>query len=284
EGQDGKSSILKVLKRVLGAAAIATDWPANPNNFFTVRFEGKRLALVDEEPGGSCVRTDLWKRVTGSDTITIEPKGKQAYEIRNNLLIIVASNNRPATKAQKADRRRLVVCELETYTGPLNAAFEDRLQEEFSDFISLCQLLWKKFKGPSGLVPVDDEETLRNLEEINAEVSEIMAEHFEIFDADKIKSLLKDPNCVNKNIPHTLLAVINRVCASEKITRSAARDYLVGVLGLPAQVVSYSRVNKPRAVFGIVPRPNTRRKYCIPERSFDLLPACRPVTLVQSTD
>jgi hypothetical protein len=284
EGQDGKSSILKVLKRVLGAAAIATDWPANPNNFFTVRFEGRRVALVDEEPGGSCVRTDLWKRVTGSDTITIEPKGKQAYEIRNNLLIIVASNNRPATKAQKADRRRLVVCELETYNGPLNSTFEDRLLDEFPDFISLCQLLWKKFKEPSGLVPVDDDETLKNLEEINAEVSETINEHFEVFDADKIKSLLKDPNCVNKRIPHTLLAEINRVCATEKITRSAARDYLVGVLGLPAQVVSYSKANKPRAVFGIVPRPNTRRKYCIPERSFDLLPACRPVTLVHSAE
>ncbi|MDQ3234900.1 MAG: hypothetical protein M3Q07_24095, partial [Pseudobdellovibrionaceae bacterium] len=170
------------------------------------------------------------------------------------------------------------------YTGPLNAAFEDRLLEEFPDFISLCQLLWKKFKGTSGLVPVDDEETLRNLEEINAEVSEIIMEHFELFDADKIKALLKDPACVNKRIPHTLLSEIHRVCAAEKISRSAVRDYLVGILGLPAQTVSYSKVNKPRAVFGIVPRQSTRRKHCLPERSFDLLPACRPISLVRSAD
>ncbi len=284
EGQDGKSSILAVLKRVLGAAAIATDWPANPNNFFTVRFEGRRVALVDEEPGGSCVRTDLWKRVTGSNTITIEPKGKQAYEIRNNLLIIVGSNNRPSVQARKADLRRLVVCELETYHGTPDAGFENRLVEEFSDFISLCQLLWRKFKGTSGLVPVDDEATRRNLEEINAEVSELLLEHFEIFDADRIKALLKDPACVNRNIQHTLATEINRVCDGEKIPRPAARNYLVGVLGLPTQVVSYSRVSKPRAMFGIVAKEKTRRKYCIPERSFDLFPACRSLTMVRSAE
>jgi hypothetical protein len=273
EGQDGKSTILKVLKRVFGASAIATEWPAGPNNFFTSRFEGRRLVLVDEEPGGTCVRTDLWKRLTGADTITIEPKGKQAYEIRNNLLIIVGSNFRPSTRARKADLRRLIICDLQTYHGTPDASFEDRLLCEFELFISVCLTLWHKFKGKSELAPVDQHMTRKNLDEISAELAEFLGDAFEFHDPERIKLALKDEHIPKKSIAHVPVSELMKICSTERIPYSEVKDHLSGVFGIPPQLIAYSRFEKKRVIFGIVPKPHIRNKFSLSEMTFRHLQA-----------
>lgn len=273
DGQDGKSSILKVLKKVFGGAALVTDWPSHPNNFYTSRFEGRRLLLVDEEPGGICVRSDLWKRITGSDTISIEPKGKQPYEIRNNLLIIVGSNFRPSTKAKKADLRRLIICDVKTFDGIPFARFDEHLLEEFSDFMSLCQILWDRFKGISDLAPVDVEVTRQNLEEVNGKISEFIFENFEIMNIGNIKKALVQDSFAKKEIPHTPNRELEKACKAECIDFGSFRDYLIGFLNLIPSQVSYSKMDNPRVLFGLVMKPTLRKKLGLLERSFELWPA-----------
>jgi hypothetical protein len=276
DGQDGKSTVLKVLKKVLGGAALMTDWPSQPNNFYTARFEGKRVLLIDEEPEGTCVRTDLWRRITGADTITIEPKGKQAYEVSNNLLIVVGSNYRPSIRARKADLRRLIICDVKTFDGIPYARLYEHLLDEFSDFISLCQVLWMKFKGISDLAPVDEEVTRKNIEEVHAKVSEFIFENFEIMNIERIKKALSCQDYPNNGIPHTPNRELEKACKYGIVDYESVRQYLIGVLRLIPGQVSYSKMDKPRLLYGIVAKEGLRKKVGLEERSFERWPSFSP--------
>jgi hypothetical protein len=276
DGQDGKSTILKVLKKVLGGAALMTDWPHSPNNFYTARFEGKRVLLIDEEPEGTCVRTDLWRRITGADTITIEPKGKQAYEISNNLLIVVGSNYRPSIRARKADLRRLIICDVKSFEGIPYARLDEHLLEEFSNFISLCQVLWTKFKGISNLAPVDEAVTKKNIEEVHAKVSEFIFENFAIMNVERVAKALNCPDFPNNGIPHTPNRELEKACKYGNVDYEAVRQYLIGVLRLIPGQVSYSKMDKPRLLYGIVANKGLREKLGLETRSFDRWPSFAP--------
>lgn len=278
EGQDGKSTILKVLKKVLGGAALMTDWPHYPNNFYTARFEGKRVLLVDEEPEGTCVRTDLWRRTTGSDTITIEPKGKQAYEISNNMLIVVGSNYRPSTRTRKADMRRLIICDVKSFQGIPYARVDEHLLEEFSNFISLCQALWVKFKGISNLAPVDEAATKNNVEEVHAKVSEFIFANFELMNIGRVAKALNCPEFPNNGIPHTLNRELEKACKHGNVEYEAVRQYMIEILRLIPGQVSYSKMDKPRLLYGIVANKGLREKLGLETRSFERWPTFSPDT------
>jgi hypothetical protein len=272
DGQDGKSSILKVLKKIFGSTAIATDWQDRPNNFFTSRLESRRLLLVDEEPDGTCVQSDLWRRLTGADTIMIEPKGQHAYEIENNMLIIVGSNNRPSTKARKSDLRRLIISELTSFDRPKDAKFDDLLLEEIGPFLSLCQRLWREFKGKAELAPVDDEMTRTNLDEVYAPIADFVRSNFNIFASERIDAALGDPTTSKKGIPHTTLAELCQICKAEKIMYLSVMEYLKGMLRLKQIYISFSKHEKRRVIFGIVANSRTRMKHGLDSREFDQLP------------
>ncbi len=271
KGNDGKSTMIQVLQNLFGSAAMKSEWPDNPNNFYTSRMESRRLLLLDDQEHGKVVRSGLWKTITGSDTITIEHKGQSPYVVPNLLLLISASNSRPEGSADRADTRRLVLCECESF--PRESVVKDfhkTLLQYADPFFSLCWELWQAHKGAKGIVPVDQEITKQNTMESYAAEDDFVSANFEFFDAERIKANLAGGQA-KKLTPHTRNEDLRRLCDKARVSFKRVADYLINVRGYPAQLISFSKEEKHRVIFGVVAKPEARSLVGIPEQEFTLL-------------
>ncbi|MFO0453831.1 MAG: DUF5906 domain-containing protein [Pseudomonadota bacterium] len=272
KGNDGKSTIIQVLQSLFGPAAMKSEWPDNPNNFYTSRMESRRLLLLDDQEHGKVVRSGLWKTITGSDTITIEHKGQSPYVVPNQLLLVSASNSRPEGSADRADTRRLVLCECTTF--PRNKVVKDyytTLLAYTDPFFSLCWELWQTHKGSKGIVPVDQEITRHNTLEAFAAEEDFVAANFAIFDLERITAGLGGV-CAKKQVPHTKNEDLRKLAEKARVSFKRVVDYLVNVRGFPAQLISYAKDEKHRVIFGVVPKPDARAFAGIQEQEFLPLP------------
>jgi phage/plasmid-associated DNA primase len=99
-----KSTLLRILRTAAGGY-IGTMDPAGlasrgadgqgGSNTLTPELEalvGRRGVVVDELPDGWRPSVDLLKRLTGSDTLTINPKHRQPYEVRMTASLVIATN------------------------------------------------------------------------------------------------------------------------------------------------------------------------------------------------
>ncbi len=267
-GNDGKSTVLSVLQSLFGSAALTTDWPDNPNNFFTSRMEGKRLMLLDDQEHDRIVRSGLFKTVTGSKSILIEHKGQAPYLIDNRILVVAASNHRPRIKAESHDTRRLVLCEIKSHSDSI-ANYEAQLLLYGDQFFSVCWRLWQAHKGNRNLVPVDKSVIDENLKEVYSEAQDFLAEHFEFFDETKIKARLSGGG-LKRKVQHVTNSELRSVCIKERISYGEVRDYCINVLRFPCDRVSVSKNDKQRVIFGITPKARTRLRFGLEERDYDI--------------
>lgn len=273
KGNDGKSTIIQVLQALFGPAAMKSEWPDNPNNFYTSRMESRRLLLLDDQEHGKVVRSGLWKTITGSDTITIEHKGQSPYVVPNELLLVSASNSRPEGSADRADTRRLVLCECTTF--PRDKVVKDYYKTllQYSDpFFSLCWQLWNAHKGSKGFVPVDHEVTRHNTLEAYAAEEDFVAANFATFDLEQIAAGF-EAGCAKKQIPHTKNEDLRKLAEKARVSFKRVVEYLVNVCGFPAQLISYAKDEKHRVIFGVVPKPEARAFAGVSEQEFAPLPA-----------
>ncbi len=276
KGNDGKSTIIQVLQNLFGPAAMKSEWPDNPNNFYTSRMESRRLLLLDDQEHGKVVRSGLWKTITGSDTITIEHKGQSPYVVPNLLLLVSASNSRPEGSADSADTRRLVLCECESFSrDKVVKDFHKTLLQYADPFFSLCWDLWQTHKGTKGIVPVDQEITRHNTLEAFATEEDFVAANFQLFDLERVKAGLAGADA-KKLIPHTKNEDLRKLADKARVSFKRVVDYLVHVRGYPAQLISYAKDEKYRVVFGVVPKPESRAFAGIQEQEFSQLPAVTP--------
>lgn len=92
----GKSVVLNLLKRIVGA-----DWCSSlsftqmGNEFALTQLMGKRLNLSGEVSGASNKRLDIFKSLTGNDSITACFKGKDHFQFVNEALLVFACNDFP---------------------------------------------------------------------------------------------------------------------------------------------------------------------------------------------
>lgn len=270
KGNDGKSTIIEVLDTLFGQAAMKTEWPDNPNQFFTSQMESRRLLLLDDQKHGHVVRSGLWKSVTGSKTLTIEHKGQSPYVVPNELLVVSASNHRPESSGDRADTRRLIFCECQTHNKVIED-FHKILLQDANPFFSLCWQLWQIHRGQKGTVPVDAAVTRSNTMESFREEADFVAANFELFEMDRIQAAFKS-SLPKKMVPHTRNSDLRLICDRFKINFKRLSDYLVQVLGYPPELVSYSKMDKQRVIFGIVPKPFLRQRAGLDIQDFAPLP------------
>lgn len=112
EGNDGKSTLIKMLEVLLGKQGVTY---MNSDNFAdshsTTALEGARLLVFSDENSASFMSRGRFKAISGDDTLTINPKGLPRRNIALNCKILVASNYPPYVQGGRADLRRIVpVC------------------------------------------------------------------------------------------------------------------------------------------------------------------------------
>jgi P4 family phage/plasmid primase-like protien len=104
-GANGKSTLIDIMQRVLGDDK-CTTYPASillpdvmAKNSGTTpeldRFLGKYCAFGIEVEEGKRFSSGVVKQLTGGDTITVNPKYKEAYEMRPTWQLVLAVNDMP---------------------------------------------------------------------------------------------------------------------------------------------------------------------------------------------
>ena len=96
----GKSVLLNVLKHIIGDMwSSSVSFTQMSNEFAVTQLLGKRINLSPEVSGASNKRLDIFKSLTGNDTITACFKGKDHFQFVNEALLVFACNNFPSVQA-----------------------------------------------------------------------------------------------------------------------------------------------------------------------------------------
>ena len=99
EGANGKSTLLELLRRFLGAENISTTplQALMENRFATAQLHGKLANICADLTDKPLTKTGLFKLLTGNDPITAEQKFKQPFTFVNHAKLTFSANKVPET-------------------------------------------------------------------------------------------------------------------------------------------------------------------------------------------
>lgn len=96
----GKTIMLNLLKGMMGEELCASlSFAQMSSEFAITQLLGKRLNLSGEVSGASNKRLDIFKSLTGNDTLTACFKGKDHFQFKNECLMVFACNSFPPIQA-----------------------------------------------------------------------------------------------------------------------------------------------------------------------------------------
>ncbi len=115
DGNNGKSTLLEVLRALLGDASTSSlSLNELDQRFKRALLRGKLANISDEAPTGKEISSDVFKNLVGGGIITAEEKNKPPFQFQNTAKIITAANKPPVLREQThALHRRLVVIPFE---------------------------------------------------------------------------------------------------------------------------------------------------------------------------
>ena len=99
EGANGKSTLLELLRKFLGAENVATVplQTLMENRFATSQLYGKLANLCADLTDKPLAKTGIFKMLTGNDAITAEQKFKQPFTFVNHAKLTFSTNKVPET-------------------------------------------------------------------------------------------------------------------------------------------------------------------------------------------
>jgi len=99
EGANGKSTLLELLRRFLGAENVATVplQTLMENRFATSQLYGKLANICADLTDKPLTKTGIFKMLTGNDAITAEQKFKQPFTFVNHAKLTFSANKVPET-------------------------------------------------------------------------------------------------------------------------------------------------------------------------------------------
>lgn len=161
QGGNGKSTLAKVISRVLGPFMRFEQVPAKDDKFWSYGLIGKRLVVLDDCNNYGFVKTGLFKSLTGSSRVRVEQKGKDSYDADLHCKFLFTSNEMPMVSTEIADQRRLIFSTaINRQSFPYDADFEAGLIDELPQFISNCMLEFSAACGDGRPIPSDQREAL----------------------------------------------------------------------------------------------------------------------------
>ena len=144
KGNEGKGSLNRFLQRVFGPAYCSKQPNESGDKFWTHELLGKRLVVFPDCNDQKFVTSGLFKSMTGGDPVAVEAKGEMSYTTRLNAKYLVLSNEKPQISSEKADKRRIIYCEIAPREDLIDLNFEARLWDEGGAFLGKC---WSLYQG-----------------------------------------------------------------------------------------------------------------------------------------
>jgi hypothetical protein len=139
-GEDGKSTVLRVLFKIFGisAAALNQDQLRNPSRFLCANFFGKRLVTYSDCKSPEFVQHETFRNLTGEDPVPVEFKGMQTMNVVLRLKLAVASNYPPKPTKMEADMSRIILIHVSESKTKADSMWESRLHDEMGSFLYDC--------------------------------------------------------------------------------------------------------------------------------------------------
>ena len=99
EGENGKSTLLEVLRAMLGKENTSSLSLGDLNERFRkVNLLNKYANICEESPCGRSIEAEVFKNLTAEGRVTVERKHKPAFEFNNKAKLIFATNEVPIIK------------------------------------------------------------------------------------------------------------------------------------------------------------------------------------------
>lgn len=180
EGGDGKGTLMSYLIDFLGTQAAIVQPDDFDSRFGAASFAHLRLAVVDEFSR----KFDLWsskvKTLTGMGTIGVEKKGKDKFHVRNRLVMVFLSNDKPKFQNVSSQQRRFRYIESLPRKGMPKQDRDElkaELDREFQGFLQYaCSLYVTKYNRR---IPETNADSLEELAEARIEpVLNFIISHF----------------------------------------------------------------------------------------------------------
>jgi len=183
-GQNGKSSLLRFLGRLLGPASAAKVTPSKEDKFWTHGLLGKRLVQFPDCSDGRYPSSQFFKMLSGNDAVPVEEKGKMAVNAQLNCKFIFASNDKPEISGQKSDLRRAIFCEVDPIATNPDPKYDTNLWAEAPYIAGTCVTTYDRLCGIKGNIPIPvDEADIKLLADENACEWELLFNEF--FEVEK---------------------------------------------------------------------------------------------------
>ena len=141
EGRNGKGSFLKILTNLIGLQNVcSTDFDTLINRPFEAAKLYKKLVCVMGEINSSIFKkTSLFKKLTGSDMIGYEFKGKDGFDDYNYAKLIIATNKLPeSTDKTVGFFSRWVIIDFPNIFKEKPDLLESIPEEEYSNLARKC--------------------------------------------------------------------------------------------------------------------------------------------------
>lgn len=142
-GGDGKGAVLRVLRRIFGTAYRAEEVPqGRGDKFWSYWLQGMRVVAFGDTNDAGFAAGGFFKSLTGGDSVRMEVKGGASFCAELGCMFVFASNERPDLSSERADLRRIILCDFAPITGDPDDAYEERLWEEVPAFVERCMSLY----------------------------------------------------------------------------------------------------------------------------------------------
>lgn len=180
EGNDGKSTVLRVLSHFMGTKHTMTVGIGSyDSDFFFGQCFGKRLAVYSDCKNLQVLRKERIKSVLGKDVVSINNKYEKAFSAQVYCKLLVGSNWMPQINYNDAsERTRLLLTQMDKYAdvdGSLD--FESGLTEEMGAFLYECKASYQ-IQCPKGMNLKVPEEMQRTIKTMCNAMDSILLEQF----------------------------------------------------------------------------------------------------------
>lgn len=183
-GQNGKSALSRFLKQAFGRAYSAQQPPSRGDKFWTSGLLGKRIIVFPDCNENTFICGSQFKSLTGGDPVRVELKGGGIFTTDLDCKFLFLSNERPKINSEKADLRRLMLCEMEEIKVKPDPQYNKKMWAEGGYFLSRCIDMYKEKCPKHEMITVmaDDEKLNDWVSTVEEDFETVFAHNFKLND------------------------------------------------------------------------------------------------------
>ncbi len=190
-GQDGKSQVLGLLGELFGdaLATLTASQIKADSRFLMSQFVGKRLVTYSDCMHRNFPQTELFRNLTGGDSVSVEFKGAGTIHMRLQLKVAIASNFEPIMSAANYDKSRVIIIEVSESRTKDDPTWAEKLRAELPALLGDAAEAYRRLCPHHGNIRLPEEISQR-LDDFAADEAlphdALMDELFEVdYDADR---------------------------------------------------------------------------------------------------